>query len=148
MFKKLLECSKVRRGGVTESKVRKETDKVTIVCTNEGVVFIFHIDSKGGGRTHIELKIGNKDFPAILRCMSEFDRQKTLLSMLDELKFQSSKQPDREIDMARKARESALDEMESLARNKMWDSTEDDREKLVFMHREVREMSEKLRKKK
>src|SRR2546422_8311616 len=72
--------SNVLRSGVTARYWSHGTDEVDLASNPKSLSIRFRIDSKGGGETEIELNIRPKDFPALLRAMSDTNREATIRS--------------------------------------------------------------------
>jgi hypothetical protein len=92
-----LKNTRVFRCGITARSLKSETDDVSLssgFAFGEGVKvpdeykgfnITFDMASKGGGRTQVVTQVGIKDFSAILRVMSEVNRQAAMKAMCEEL---------------------------------------------------------------
>jgi hypothetical protein len=101
--------SSVRRSGVTSRYWSPGTDEVDLSSTPRSLSVRFHIDSKGGGQTEIELNVRPKDFPALLRAMSDTNREATIHAVGEELARQIAEQPQRDRRLANYVRQNLID---------------------------------------
>jgi hypothetical protein len=116
-----LKNTRVFRRGITARSLKNETDDVSL---SSGFVFgegvkvpdeykgfhiAFDMASKGGGRTYVVTQVGIKDFPAILRVMSEVDRQAAMKAMCEELLRQVGAQAKCDLEIKEKTKEGVLE---------------------------------------
>ncbi len=95
----ILKHSQIYRGGETARNLTPESVDVTVArnySSLEGIKLSFSLASKGGGTTKVEIRIGSKDFPAIISEMMRGDgkqRQISMEAMANLLAQEISKQP-------------------------------------------------------
>ncbi len=125
-----LKDTAVRRGGVT-ARHWYETIRSVAISAAAQINIGFSMDSKGGGRTQIQMEIGPEDFPTLLQMMSIVNRQSAMEAMSAELARQVQTQPGRNAEVARIART----ELQKLATAKFMAKPhgEDGRERIVHL---------------
>lgn len=98
-----LKGTTVRRGGVTARYWYETIDSVSISAATQ-INIAFTMDSKGGGRTQVQMEIGPEDFPTLVQMMSLVNRQAAMEAMASELAHQVQTQPARNLETASTAR--------------------------------------------
>ena len=98
-----LKGTTVRRGGVTARYWYETINSVSISAASQ-INIAFSMDSKGGGRTQVQMEIGPEDFPTLVQMMSLVDRQAAMEAMASELARQVQTQPARNLETASAAR--------------------------------------------
>jgi hypothetical protein len=101
--------STVLRSGVTARYWLPGTDEVDLTSTPKSLSIRFHIDSKGGGQTEIELNIRPRDFSLLLRAMSDTNREATIQAVGEELARQIAEQPQRDRRLANFVRQNLIE---------------------------------------
>lgn len=62
-----LKHSKVKRGGVTANYWYGETDVITAEALSTGLKIRFHLPSKGGGETDVQVTLGEEDLRLLFK---------------------------------------------------------------------------------
>src|ERR1700674_724729 len=84
----------VLRGGMKRRRKGEwyGVEDTVLVSTNKGTVELSSfISSAGGGDTSLSVRIGPKDFPALLRAMSAVAGKAAHFAMCEELRYQLGK---------------------------------------------------------
>jgi hypothetical protein len=123
-----LKGTTVRRGGVTARRWYESIRTVAVSAASQ-ILITFSMDSKGGGRTQVQMEISPEDFPTLLQMMSVVDRQAAMEAMSIELARQVQTQPSRNAQIATAARA----EIQRLATRKFHQKPygQDERERVV-----------------
>jgi hypothetical protein len=133
--------SNVLRSGVTARYWSHGTDEVDLASNPKSLSIRFRIDSKGGGETEIELNIRPKDFPALLRAMSDTNREATIHAVGEELARQIAEQPQRDRRLAQSVRQGLID----LAKEKTDGAPADDKDAKTILSGLRRLIEEQVR---
>jgi hypothetical protein len=114
-----LKETKVRRGGVTARHWYETIHTVAATASSE-LRISFSMDSKGGGRTQVQMEIGPQDFPTLLEMMSLVNRDAAMKAMSVEMARQIETQSERDARAVEAASRKARTEIQQAAMRKQF----------------------------
>lgn len=144
MSPKHLRKTVVRRSGQTARYWTNEPTAVRLrVDHGDGtsaLILSFKLNSKGGGRTEVEVEVGPEDFADVVSAMADRSRAAAMTAMTTELAKQVAAQAEFDGYAAARARQ----DMVNLAKQKVEAAGDDDRDAKTLVHKQVRRLAQEL----
>jgi hypothetical protein len=97
------------RAGATARRWNRETRDVSCEANDDKIELRFKMSAAGGGTTDVLLRIGAGDFATLVKTMCLVDRQSAMMSMAAELASEVAGQPNHDVELMQRARESVVD---------------------------------------